>query len=298
MKLTDYELLYDLPAGEYDGRGVDGVRTTTIRAGRSLEVMCYPITRMSREATREAKRRRTTVAMAKINHRNRQRHIMRLLEMNFTERAWVFTGTYAYPVEDYGMCDLKAMTEEYNARKLPWDESRLRMDVRNFIEKIKRRLRKAGGDAKGLKWVIRFEEGRNPPANGLPPKYHFHAIIEAEGLTRDMLEACWVKHGSTTIERFKLRDDGAARLARYLCKQKAGGRWWSHSRNLKAPTPRVSDQRMSRRRMAMVAADVQRDGKAILEKLYPGYKLVELPDVKYSDFVSGCYIYARMRRRD
>lgn len=298
MKLNDYELLYDLPAGEYDGQGIDGVRTTTIRAGRSLEIMCHPITRLSREAQREAKRRRTTVAMAKINNRNRERHIMRLLEMNFTKRAWVVTGTYAYPVEDYGMCSLEDMTEEYHARNLPWDEARLRMDVRNFMEKIKRRLRKAGGDAKGLKWIVRFEEGKNPPANGLPPKYHFHAVIEAEGLTRDMVEACWVKHGSTTIERFNLRDDGAARLARYLCKQKAGGRWWSHSRNLKAPTPTVSDRKMSRRRMARVAADVQRDGQAILEQLYPGYKLVELPEPKFSDYVSGCYIYVRMRRRD
>ena len=298
MRLTDYELLYDMPAGEYDGRGVDGVRTTTIRAGRSLEVLCYPIIHPSREARREAKRRRSTPAMIKINDRNRIRHIMRLLEMNFTPRAWVFTGTYAYPTEDYGMCSLEELTEEYHARNLPWDESRLRMDVRNFLGKLRRRLKKATGSAKGLKWVIRFEEGKNPPAGGLPPKYHFHAVIEAEGLTRDMLEACWEKHGSTRIERFDMRDDGAARLARYLCKQKAGGRWWSHSRNLKAPTPRISDRKMSRRRMAKVAADVRRDGQAIFEKLYPGYRLVELPDVSYSDFVSGCYIYVRMRKRD
>lgn len=298
MKLTDYELLYDLPKGERDGRGMDGVRTTTIRAGRSLEVICCPITRLGREARREARERRTPVAMAKINQRNRERHIMRLLEMNFTGAAFVVTGTYAYPVEDYGMCDLEEMVGMYRDRKLPWDEARLRMDVRNFLEKLKRRMAGAGGDAKGLKWIVRFEEGRNPPANGLPPKYHFHAVIEGEGLTRDMIEACWVAHGSTTIERFRTRDDGAARLARYLCKQKAGGRWWSHSRNLKAPVPRVSDRKVSRRRMLRIAADVQRDGRAIFEALYPGYRVVELPDVSYSDFLPGCYIYARMRRRD
>jgi hypothetical protein len=40
-----------------------------------------------------------------------------------------------------------------------------------------------------------------------------------------------------------------------------------------------------------------RDGKDILEKLYPEYRLEEVPVVKYSDFVAGAYIYARMRRR-
>ena len=50
--------------------------------------------------------------------------------------------------------------------------------------------------------------------------------------------------------------------------------------------------------MARIAADVQRDGVVILEALYPGYKVVELPDVKYSDFGPGCYIYARMRKRE
>ena len=60
MNITDYDLLYDLPTGEYQGAGIDGIRTVTIRAGRSLEIMCHPITRLSREARREAKRRRTT----------------------------------------------------------------------------------------------------------------------------------------------------------------------------------------------------------------------------------------------
>lgn len=41
------------------------VRTVTYRAGRSLEVMCHPITRIGAEAKREAKRRRTSPAAAK-----------------------------------------------------------------------------------------------------------------------------------------------------------------------------------------------------------------------------------------
>ena len=299
MRATDYEILYDLPAGEYDGRNVDGVRTVTWRAGRSLEVICHPTNPLPPAARREARERRTRPAVQKINDRNRERHMMRLIEENFpeSEHPWVITGTYAYPVEDYGQANLEQLTEAYEKRGLPWEMRRVRKDIRNFFRRIERRVRKLTGMSASIKWIERTEEGKQPPVYGLPPKYHFHAVITAPGLSRDEVEAMW-EHGRMRIEALDLANDGAARLARYLNKQKTGGRWWSHSRNLKIPTPTVSDRRISRRRLAMIAADVQRDGVRILEKLYPGYKVVELPDVKYSDFVPGCYIYARMRRRD
>ena len=67
--------------------------------------------------------------------------------------------------------------------------------------------------------------------------------------------------------------------------------------NLTEPVVRESDRRISRTRLAKIARDVMADGKEILEKLYPEYRLEEVPVVRYSDFVAGAYIYARMRRR-
>ena len=296
MRLKDYDLLYDLPAGEYDGHGVDGVRTTTIRAGRSLEVMCCPIIKVGPEAKRELKRRKSTPAMEKVNQRNTERHMMRLLEHNFTPEAVVFTLTYAYPAEDYGFCNLADLSDLYWDRGLPWDVGRVKKDVRNWREKVKRRVVQCGGKAEDVKWIIRTEEGKQPPAEGLPPKYHVHGIIEGAGITRELVEELW-PHGTVTTDPFRMTDDGPAQLARYLCKQKTGGRWWSHSRNLKEPPRTVSERKVSRRRLSRIAADVQRDGRETLEKLYPGYKLVEAT-AHYSDFAAGAYIYARMRRRD
>lgn len=292
MRLKDYDLLYDLPAGEYDGRGVDGVRTVTIRAGQSLEVMCCPIIKTTPDVRREVKRRRTSPAMAKVNARNTERHMMRLLEHNFTPGAWVFTLTYHYPTEDYGFCNLAELSDEYERRGLPWDVGRVKKDARNWRQKVKRRCPRP----EAVKWIMRIEEGKNPPAEGLPPKYHIHGIIEGEGITREMLEALW-PHGSVTIDAFRMKDDGAAQLARYLNKQKSGGRWWSHSRNLKEPPRTVSERKVSRRRLSRIAADVLRDGREILEEIYPGYKLVEAT-AHFSDFVAGAYIYARMRKRE
>lgn len=297
MKLKDYDLLYDLPAGEYDGHGIDGVRTTTIRAGESLEVMCCPIIKTTQDVKRELKRRRTTPAMAKVNQRNTERHMMRLMEHNFTPLAVVFTLTYAYPSEDYGFCNLEELSDLYLERGLPWDVGRVKKDARNWRERVKRRVKESGGKAGDVKWIIRVEEGKKPPAEGLPPKYHIHGIIEGPGVTRELVEALW-PHGSVTTDPFRKHDDGAAQLARYFCKQKGGGRWWSHSRNLKEPPRTVSDRKVSRRRLSRIAADVQRDGRGIFEdKLYPGYKLVEAT-VHYSDFVAGAYIYARLRKRE
>lgn len=297
MRVSDYDLLFDLPAGEYEGSGVEGVRTTTIRAGRSLEVMIAPRFRWTPEARREAKARRSSPAMARINQRNTERLMMRLMEHNFTTEAVVFTLTYAYPVEEYGMCNLAELSDSYERRGLPWDAERVNKDRRNFLEKAKRRTKAAGGKAEGLKWITCTEEGKEPPVPGLPPKYHIHGIMEGSGITVETVEAIW-PHGAVRAERFRLNDDGPAQLARYFCKQKRGGRSWSHSRNLKHPEPRVSERKVSRRRLAKLAQDIQRDGREILEKLYPGYKVVELPDVRFSDFAPGAYIYARLRRDD
>ena len=57
----------------------------------------------------------------------------------------------------------------------------------------------------------------------------------------------------------------------------------------------MSSRKISRRRAAQIAADVQANAREIFEKIYPGYTLQEA-EVKYSDFVAGAYIYARMRR--
>ena len=302
MRHDDYQLLYDLPEGEYDGRGIDGVRTVTWRAGRQLEVAAYPIVRQAAEARREAKRRRTTPAMAAVNARNTERHIMRLIEANFHEsRAVVITGTYAYPAQgDYAMMDVQAMAREYEARKLPWELERARMDVKNWLSRLRRRVKQAGGIPKrDFMWLVRVEAGKEPPMPGIPAKFHFHAVVEGPGLDDQTVKALWEeKHGMCHTDPLSMADDKVAGLARYFTKQKSGGRWWSRSRNLVVTAPRVSDRKVSRRRLAKVAADVMRDGREILEKLYPGYRLVEAPTVRYSDFMAGAYIYARMRRRD
>lgn len=295
MELKDYEILYDMPAGEYQGQLIEGIRTVTIRAGKSLEVLCHPIMkRVTEGAKREAKRRRTSAAMEKLNNLYLERRIMRLAEENFTERAMVFTGTWEYLNDaDMGMMNLDDLWEEWQKRGLPEGVCDVRRAVRSFLAKIRRRMKDPGA----LKWMLRIEENAKDDQLGLPTRYHVHMLIESGELDQDAVKALW-PFGFTQCDRFDLKHDGAARIARYLTKQKRNGRWFSHSRNLKEPTVTVSDRRISRRRAVRIAEDVRYAGREILERLHPGYQLAEAPRVTYSDFMPGCFIYARMRRRD
>lgn len=296
MRTEDYEVLYDLPSGEYDGHGISGIRTVTIRAGASLEVMCYPIIKKwPDEAKREAKSRKTSNAMALINQRNLKLNIMRLAELNFHHlKAVVFTGTLEYPnADDIGLMNIDDVWKDWRANKLPEGVDDVRKIVRNFLNRIKRRME----NPKELKWILSIEEDEKLSAFGLPNRYHVHMLIEAGELTQNEIADQW-QLGFTRCDRFDLYHDGAARVAKYITKYKRGGRWVSHSRNLKKPTPRISDRKISRRRVAKIAEDVSFTGRSIFEKLYPGYKVAENIRVSYSDFIQGAYIYCRMRRED
>lgn len=292
----DYEILYDLPAGEYQPREIGGICTRTIRSGALLEVMSYPITRISADARREARRRETGPAQARLNARNTQRHMERLLEVNFQPGDHVLTLTYAYPAEANGIYNVADMQEQYEAEGLPWEMEDVARDWRNYIARVRRALKRAGGDVAGLKYIYVFESGKDRD-DGLPPHFHVHAVIHAPELSDAALRTLW-RSGFVRCDGLELRFNGAQRLSRYLSKQRRYERRWGHSRGLRMPEERVSVRKMSRRRAAMIAQDVQQYGVEIMERLYPAYRCDGLPEVRWSDFVAGAYIYARMRRRD
>lgn len=297
IRPADYEILYDLPEGEYDRREIGGVQTRTIIAGSSLEVICYPITRVDTEAKREAARRQSTPAQQRLNQRNTQLRIMRLCECNFTPADWMTTLTWAYPAADPGESNLKDMQRAYEAEGVPEDMEGAARAWSNFIRRVKRREKRLGGDPAGVKYIFVIESGKEPAGGGLPAKYHIHAMIQAPSLTDMDLRDLW-PYGFVRCDRIDMRHEGAERLSKYLTKQHRYERKWGHSRNLKEPVERVSCRKVSRRRAAKVAEDVRKFGREIFESIYRDYRCIEFPEVRYSDFVAGARIYARMRRRD
>lgn len=306
MNLKDLEILCDLPAGEYAPAEVGGVRTKTVRAGASLEVSCYPICRVTPAARAEAARRRSTPAMARLNRERAARRIRQLIEANFTRRSLVITLTWDYGIAlEADRMSRSQLRAAWEAEGLPLEEDDARRALRNFFARIRYRM----AEAERLKYLYVLEsthEPRDTDPDPLPARYHFHLVLDAPGLTREAVKALW-PHGSVRADELDLRGEGAARLAGYFTKGKSvervdgSGRRlrrWACSRNLKEPDTRVSDRTVSRRRAALVARDVMGDGREIFEKLYPGYRVVDGPTVKFSDFVPGAYIYARLRKRE
>lgn len=303
---SKYEILYDQTEGEVDIKAMGGVRTRTIRAGETLELEVFPLINASAPAREEYRRRKTSPAQVEINRRNSEKRIRRLCEANFGTGDVVMHPTFDYGFEDYAFSNPTDRRAEFDRLGLPVDESGARRKFKNFIDRVKRYVKKCGKDPKELKYLYVLEKTKEPrdeDINALPAHFHFHAIISGmDGcLTIEKLNELW-GHGYTRAEPVNMRFNGLKGFTKYISKRINGrnGRKlrWGHSKgNLTEPVVRESDRRISRTRLAKIARDVMADGKEILEKLYPEYRLEEVPVVRYSDFVAGAYIYARMRRR-
>ena len=298
-----YDILFDLPDGEYNKPQVGGQRTRTIRAGDTIEVESFPLVRIGAIAVEEAgKRKRQRECQENLNRENAKKKIRRLTEHNFTPEDYFGTLTW-----DYGLIDRFTMSEDdagalWREYGLPECEEDAMRALNNYYRRVKTLMRQRGHDSSEFMHIyVREITHRN---KGGFDHYHFHVIIHAPGVTAAELEEKW-SFGFARVNRLSWADEGPARLATYLTKQHTTeelvdgkrNRRWGHSKNLIEPPVKVSDRKISRRRAMMIAADVQHDGVAIFEALYPGYKCVETPRVRYSDFVAGAYIYARLRKK-
>lgn len=305
--LSRYAILYDMPKGEYDPRQVGGIRTKTTRAGDSLEVDAYPYAQITREAVREHLRRKTSVQMEQANINRARRYFRQLAEANFTAEDYALHLTFDYALIDRYHGGYDEIMRQWDREGLPFDEDDARRIWNNYLNRVRYHLRKAGFTGDALKHLYVIEVTRQPnlaDPNPMPPRFHFHLLIHAPGLDRDALEKLWGR-GFAQARHLDFHDNGLEGLTNYITKQRGLERYdtegrrfrrWGRSKNLKEPTVTVSDRKISRRRAALVAADVNRDGKQIFEAIYPGYQCMEVK-VKYSDFVAGAYIYARLRRQ-
>ena len=295
-----YEILYDLPEGEYGETAVGGMRTKTIRAGDSLEIESFPLLRVEPAAKAEKKRRGTSPAQQRLNLENARKKLQRYAETNFTAQDYVLHPTFDYGFIDRDCTNREDAIREWEQLGYPVDEYQARRKIKNYIERIRRLIRRKGGDPKAFKYIYVIESTKEPQDgdfNALPARYHYHMIISSMGgkITQAELNALW-EYGYTKAEPLDFRFNGLEGLCKYITKQRRFTRRWAHSQNLKEPEITVSDRRISRRRAAAIAADVRANAREILEKIYPGYTLEDCT-VKYSDFIAGAYIYARMRRR-
>lgn len=311
---AEFEAIFDTEVYEASpevlGRVRPGVlryRTKTTKSGEMLESEVFPIWETGAEA-RRARKAVTREAQRRLNDRNAVRKLVRLVSCNFGREDLMVTLTYG-------------------DERIPGFRE-VQRDVRNFIRRLKdRRIREGLGELKYIYSVegFRHEAGDEPEQAELPgvfdqaaeiierkggvsPRPHVHMILSG-GLDRDVIEGLWGRGWANCKRLQPDRYTGLEAVSRYMVKSWRGsalsdeaertegypGKRWYGSRNLTKPKVTVSDWRMSRGRVAKAVEEIADMPGTIFNQAYPGYELVDI-QVKSSEFVSGVYIYARMRK--
>lgn len=244
-------------------------KTRTIRSGNMTEVECYPVYSFAyRRTLKNCKP--TSEAMQIVNDRNSRKKFERLAECNFC------VG------KDYAL----TLTYEGTA---PEDQAICSRDLRNYLARVNRARKKAGlKKAKCMGVIQTGEKGR----------LHHHLLIEG-GLDRDRMEQLW-GHGFANCDRIQASKGGLTAICRYMtrcfdAKRDKGRHRYFYTRNLDH-RPRVTESRtrISRRQAERIREDADLEGEAIMRKKYPGLRLEDLT-IRQSEWLPGCYIYARLR---
>lgn len=163
---------------------------------------------------RAPKRKRTPEDIERQNRTNREKHIQRLILLNFKEGDW-------------------HLILKYKPGERPETYERAKKNLKNFLDKIRRVYKKKGYQ---LKFIAVTERGKKGQA------LHHHIIIEdikTEDLnTVDLIKKMWPGF-KTFIDLYE--DGDFENLAQYIVKietkeeEEKGKATYSRSRNLKIP---------------------------------------------------------------
>lgn len=288
----DWEALFDTEAGNEHPGWMSGVlcqRAATTRAGDMLYIASYPIWN-TQTGRRAAGITPTKAAQKRVNDRRAKLRLEMLINHNFGEGDLLITCTY-------------------RDEEQPRNPEEAHRDIRNYVARI-RRLRQRKGLSE-IKYIY-VTETTQSKRRGV--RYHHHLIMNSEGLSREEAEKAWQQQarsrgivGICNSRRAQPTEEGLSGWAHYITKQSGKAdeengkgigtrRRWCRSRNLKIPETRVSDKRISRRRVERIVLDIEAQAKLVFEQIYPGYELVDCK-VRESSYVPGAYIRARMTRK-
>ncbi|MCS1383238.1 hypothetical protein NXZ75_13610 [Lysinibacillus sphaericus] len=253
-------------------RAIAGYRVKSIWSGSILEVEAYPYWKIP-QGKRTKRDKNSSKAQEKLNEKNRQKHVARLINTNFRENDLYTTYTY---------CDAY----------LPKDYDQAKKDMVNLIRRMKHWLKKQEKYADfELKYIYSTEHTRD----GKKVRAHHHMVTNFPD--REVAEKLW-NRGRVKSQRLEEDDLGFTKLGEYLVKEKGHktAKGYTPSRNLKQPKVTVSDTKLTRRRAAKIATE-EIGAQEIFEKMYKNYQFKQM-NVSFSDYVSGAYLYVQMKRID
>lgn len=248
-------------------RSIKRYRVKTVKSGDMLECEIYPVWDTRSALSRIPKSKKSRTAQRNLNRKNAIKQLVRLINTNFTPGVDIwFHGTY---------------DEEHK----PATIQRAERCMANYIRRLKRYAARQGWP--DLKYVYVTHRGTK---NG---RIHQHLAINFPD--RDAAEALWTYGAYPRANRLQ---DGVCKfegMARYMATGADGTKRYVASRNLQKPIITRSDCKMTRGGvMKLIRGD--KDPQLTFERLYKQYQYTDMTAYT-SDYVSGAYLYVRMRRR-
>ncbi|OHW62935.1 hypothetical protein EUAN_07190 [Andreesenia angusta] len=244
-------------------------REKKIYSGDILEVEIYPIKTWERKQSRAKKEKLTVPKQQRLNDKNARKHLVRLINANFSNRDMAVHLTY-------------------DRENLPGSEKEARKDVANYLRRVKHYIAKEGLEELKYIAVVEYKE---PEGKDKGVRIHHHIIMNG-GIDRDKIEELWGK-GRANADRLKADEYGYEGLARYISKDPKGNKRWTQSRNLKQPKVKVNDFKYSKRKVEDISK--YPEDRGMFSALYPGYILNDCK-VSVNEYTDGRYMYIRMRR--
>lgn len=277
--IENYEELFTLPYEDTKEEQIEALRdkdikkyrVKTIKSGDMLECEIYPIWNTSRGGKRKDKSKPSREAQKNLNDKNTKKNVIRLTNTNFTkEDIWA--------------------TFTYDKEHLPNDPEQAQKDMQNYLRRLKRHIKKY--DLPDLKYiyVTEYEEDEKKGKK----RVHHHIVMNFRD--RDLAEEIWDKGGRTHSRRLQPDDYGLEGLARYITKDPKNSKRYCASKNLEKPKVSIADSKLTKRKAEKIAKDENIAGE-IFQKLYEGYTFKDIA-IRYSQFVSGAYLYVRMKQID
>lgn len=233
--------------------------------GEYMDADIYPV--FQKPGARRKRCKPTSEIQAKLNQRNADKKLTRLVHNNFTENDIALHLTYRNGEE-------------------PENEADALRVLGNFIKRLKRRYKKAG---KELKYISCTEYGKKTG------RVHHHLIING-GYDRDEIEKLWGR-GYANSKRLQFEEDGVTGLARYIAKDKHFFKRWNQSRNLDIPDAAQYDGQLNMDDIAEIKEAIDsKSAYQYFEERYPDFELVEAVYTQ-NNINRGIYIHFEMRRR-
>ncbi|MDD3488785.1 MAG: hypothetical protein PHR62_02735 [Paludibacter sp.] len=255
-----------------------------------LEVDIVPVTNMPEVG--KDKEEKSSLKQKNLNDKRSKRKFVQIANTNFFEEDLHISATY-------------------DDEHLPKDIKEAERNVHNYLDRVKRRMKKVTGQ--DLKYMLVTEYTPEDEEEEKAVRIHHHIIING-GLSRDDLELMWTKDrvnwkkaendpkyrkniklmGFVNCDRLQPNENGIEGLVNYINKRKKGCKKWSTSTNLKKPKEKKNDSKYSFRKIRELARTPE--DKEYWRRIYKGYEPTKIEFI-HNDY-TGWSVYLRLRRME